>query len=196
MSASSATQKNADRYFREVLGLKVGDIVETSYGTGPYEVWYVTPARMVTHFVHALIVRSWPVIDLAVVTPNERSHRLLRGDFSYINNIRREGKRWFTDQQDEVFVRERGTALVLPIHPTWSYPPSPSPYAFQSGVDYHAGHRRVWHCEACGRDWNEAEERRPWEPARCPLCTRVGIPVVLMDDPASGQSEYVLALNS
>lgn len=196
MSERLGKQKGAarSRYHREALGLKVGYIVTTSYGTGPYEVWAITAPRLVTSYPNALIVRAWPVVDLALIVPQEAARHSERR-FYGINSVRQQEGRWLTDQLDEVLVQPSREPLLLPIHPTYSYPPLPEPYPFQRGVDYRAGHRQVWHCARCGLDWNEA--RRPrWEAASCPACQGWGIPIVFMHDPTTSQSECVLALNA
>jgi hypothetical protein len=196
MSQRLGKRKDAaqDRFYREVLGIRVGDIVTTSYGTGPYEVWEISAPRQLTSYPTALIIRTWPVVDLSLIpfeeTPGHPERR-----FCGINDVRQEGDRWFTDRQDEVLVQASKRTLVLPIHPVYSYPRLPEPYAFQQGVDYRAGHRQVWHCARCGRDWNEAKKPR-WEAAWCHECQGRGIPIVFMHDPAISQSECVLVINA
>jgi hypothetical protein len=196
MSQRLGMRKGAarDRFYREVLGIRVGDMVTTSYGTGPYEVWAMTAPRQVTCYPSTLIIRTWPVVDLALVPVEETSGGAERR-FCGINDVRKVGDRWFTDRQDEVWVQANSRALALPIHPLYSYPPLPEPYAFQQGVDYRAGHRQVWHCARCGRDWNEGKKQR-WETAWCPACQGRGIAISFMHDPSISQSECVLAMNA
>ncbi len=196
MSQRSGLRRSAaqGRYYREAFGIKVGDIVTTSYGTGPYEVWEISTPRQITSYPHALVIRAWPVVDLALIV-SERAARHAERRFCGINDVRREKDCWLTDQLDEVLVQPNERTLILPIHPIYSYPPLPEPYGFQQGVDYLAGHRQVWHCARCGRDWNEVKLLR-WEGVWCQACQGRGIPIVFMHDPTTSQSEFVLALNA
>jgi len=141
------------------FGISVGDIVSTSYGTGPYVpyvVLSVSPPRYHDRFVGVLVIRTWQVIDLVcrhVDRPDRGpDHR------AYLGSIRVEGNRWFTDQNDEIFVvrKSAGKAVQLSMFNDDIDPERDLPYEFQPGVDYS---HDAWKCTHCGKDFNEATER-------------------------------------
>jgi hypothetical protein len=75
------------------LGICTGDIITTSYGTGPYEVWDIQEGTDCIHLVF---------IDAGVKPRN------MDADFRWISNVRRVGDRWFfRGGRDELFVEHR-----------------------------------------------------------------------------------------
>lgn len=141
------------RVYKEALGIRVGDIVTTSYDTGPYEVWYIFGPSYVSKGVGDIVVRLWPVMSLTLVEPGEQPRWLSCSPFSYINEVRQEDGHWFT-RSDEVFMQRPERYPDLPVDMFRSHPAPPQPYQFQSDVDYYAGDRRVWQCRKCEADFN------------------------------------------
>lgn len=159
--------KDASRIYQEAFGICTGDIVTTSYGTGPYEVWSIFGPRLWQGGLWRAIYPA-PVISLGLLSMAHTG--AVRSCHMYgINDVLREGDRWFTLAGDEVFVRAPAKRPPSQVDMFKSYPPDPKPYPFQEGVDYTAGQRRVWHCPHCGRDCN-AEPPGPYAPPPCPHC--------------------------
>ena len=169
------------RIYQTALGIQTGDIVSTSYGTGPYEVWSIRgPQYVERRGVGVWIIRTWPVVSLGLVKPGEQPAWHTSCPFFIINTVRQEGDRWFTDAGDEVFVTPSRVRFPLPVDMFRSFPPLPEPYLFQPGVDYQAGDGLVWRCERCGTDFNAPGESK-WGPAWCPRCNRpAGTQLVIM----------------
>lgn len=164
--------------FKTSLGISIGDRVRTSYGSGGI-VTSILPPRFVSKFVGPLIVRSWPVMD---ITYDKQS---------FINSVRREGGRWFTDQNDEVIV-ERGAGLPsagMQMDLFGSEYPIPAPYPFNPNVDYDG---LAWRCEKCDLDFNAPLETRygRWH---CIQCGKYGVMRVLLMHP---RDQVVKPLNS
>lgn len=172
---------------RTLLGISIGDIVTTSYGTGPYVVqelcgpYYTAPGLM------GLVIRTWPVIDLGF------------GDYSGVNDVRQEGDRWFTDSNDEIYVQHRDPEGQL-----WLFdPPSVGelPYVFDPQVDYRR-FGEVWRCERCKIDYNAPDEPEAWRGGICPCCGRSTPPccaILLMPPRVVGlqqRNAYITGLNS
>jgi hypothetical protein len=158
----------ANRIFQSVFGIQTGDLVTTSYATGPYEVWGITVPRYTQLWVGRFVIRDYPVISLTLIAPGVPP----RGDngLYWINDVRQEGERYLTDANDEVFVR-RGSPIALPIDFLRSYPATPGPYPFDPTVDFGARPRRIWRCTECRRDFNAVVESRHG-PAYCPGCQK------------------------
>lgn len=175
--------------YESALGISVGDLVRTSYGTGPNEVERIHgPYYFNVGVFDNLIVRTWPVISIG-----------FSGD-SGINNIRQEGDRWFTDGNDEIFVTKNKAhkpAQLAMFGPSAGQNRQ-SPYLFKPGVDYT---HNVWKCRHCG-DFNappnDERLRRRWH---CPICGKqhvVDRKIILMTPRVVGKSqmnEYTTALD-
>lgn len=180
--------------YQQALGIRTGDIITTSYGSGPYQVWSIHGPHLWDKGIH-WIIYPWPVISLKLIFTKD--HHLFgkcigEGKFSYINEIHRQEDRWFTTIGDEIFVKPPRLGYPdLPVDMFRSYPPDPEPYPFQDGVDYRAGHRRVWHCCHCGLDFN-------WQPdggyglPRCPQCNHIVTTRIVVA--AVGENTYVKTL--
>lgn len=178
--------------FHRGLGIQTGDIVTTSWGSGPYMVVHVRGPRYVDRFPGTLIIRAWPVISLTVIRTLED---LANGAGKYyIGGIRREEARWLTDANDEIFVLRPDRMpfrTQMAIHST---PPAPPQYSFQDGVDYALPGRSTWKCEECGRDFNEIipEHAPAWH------CGMPAIRLIVMPPRLSGtrqETAYVLSLD-
>jgi hypothetical protein len=76
--------------FKTALGISTGDIVSTSYNTGPYEVWDIYSLDR-------------GLISLELIAPGAPRPGRRESHF-WLNNIRREGDRWFNPRGDEIFV--------------------------------------------------------------------------------------------
>jgi hypothetical protein len=82
----------------------------------------------------------------------------------YLNNIHREGARYFDDGHSEVFAERREAVSQLPL---FDPNPEPAPYPYQAGVDYGAGDLRVFHCGTCGADFNDRRDGKWVNPTHC-----------------------------
>jgi hypothetical protein len=168
---------------RTAFGISVGDIVRTSYGGGPYRVKAIRPPHYLSHSVGVIVIRTWSVISLVC------TNAVKPDGHSYISDIRREGERWFTDQNSEVFVTpSSGPPLQLALFGEEDEEP---PYAFQAGVDYR---QHAWKCERCGVDFNEQVEY----PHPALHCGRVAFKLLLMEPrptpPEPSWSEFQMVL--
>lgn len=144
--------------FKRALGIATGDIVRTSYNTGPYEVWRIYgPEQWCDSVIH-ISIWPQPIISLGLILPGTGSES---NPHTYgINEIRREGDRWFTANA-EVFVETAQTAiqgsLFDPIEERTA-----DPYQFQPDVDYQDP--RTWRCRGCNRDFNDKHLAEPPTP--------------------------------
>ena len=185
-----------NRVHKEALGIRVGDVITTSYGTGPFEVWSIYGPRCWDEGLN-WIIWTWPVISLKLITTegNPRHGKCTVNSehyFSYINELRRENSRWFNTMGDEIFARPpRSGYPNLPVDIFLSYPPASAPYLFQDGVDYHAGYRRVWRCCRCGLDFNWEPTSRNGPP-HCPRCNYIASTRLVMA--LRGESTYRAAI--
>ncbi len=172
--------------YASALGISVGDVIHTSYGTGPEEVRQVHgPSYFQQGFAGVLIVRTWPVISVG-----------FSGDAG-ISSIRQDGTRWFTDSNDEIFVAKNKVHQPSQL-PMFTLSASPDPYPFKPGVDYT---HNVWQCRRCG-DFNALPDderlRMRWH---CPLCGKkhvVDFKIILMTPRIIGKrqmNDYHTALS-
>lgn len=84
------------------LGISTGDIVRTSYGTGPYEVRTIIGPEFSAEGV--------PLIHLILTVPGSSD----RGRY-YINDVRRSGDGWLCGRADELYVTPKGGPAQLPL---------------------------------------------------------------------------------
>lgn len=164
-----------ERIYSSAMGIGTGDIVSTSYGTGPYEVWNVTKPRNIIESMGRVIL-PWPVISLVCTLPDETALNEHTG--YYINEVHREAERYFSGG-DEVFVEKRSAGYVAMslFSPMEDELPT---YLFQSGVDYACFDGELWHCRRCTLDYNAltvpvVAGMIPGDPrGRRPECPRCG----------------------
>jgi hypothetical protein len=187
---------SSQRWYREALGIRVGDLLTRGSPPERFEVWTISAPRMTTASTGVLVIRSWPVVDVSLVRADQEPEWERDYPFHGISSIRHEGTRWVNDIQEEFLFRPPDAPRPFTVHPTWSFPPTPPPYAFQQEVDYRAGGRKVCHCPECPRDWNDLKDHHSREYATCPVCGMVGNCIVMMEDPQARQSEAVLAINA
>ena len=160
--------------FTEYLGIKTGDIIRTSYHTGPYEVVAVTPPKVVELFISDLFIFPWPVVSLTLRDAKNASDR---GNYG-ISDIHREGDRYFSGG-DEIFVEDPHNGGFHQIGLFGVEETSYATYAYQEGVNYEALDGELWKCGQCGKDYNglfvptvpdmvpgDPRGRRP----TCPVC--------------------------
>lgn len=160
------------RLFQSALGIETGDLVTTSNGTGPYDVWSISYSPFVQKYPDGLVVRDQPAICLTCISGLKDGPP---GARFYLNHIRLHEGRYLMDNGDEVFIRQRAKerpGLEFQIDMFSSNVQPGSPYSFQPGVNYDAGDGHVWQCAACGRDFNA--ERRDIQRPRCPHCDAAG----------------------
>ena len=185
-------KKTAHAIYRQALGITTGDVITTSYKSGPYIVKQISgPYYFQKTFAYLTIWPS-PVIclTLSYADPSLTST-------AYINHIHREPDgRYLTDCHDEIFVHK--SAQPSPAQLPLLDPVTSSEYPYQPGINYHAGDTHVWHCRDCGSDFNAEKQNRHCGPA-CPYCTRrfptIAIPIIVMGNGQSGNN-YIRSLNA
>lgn len=170
-----------ERIFKTALGIQTGDLVKTSYGTGPFEVWDISePYNRGERLEGVLSVFAYPMVGLTLITPGHKARSDC--DFSYINNVRQLPEGWVTPSGERIFIERPASPPALPLDIFRSYLPMPAPYQARAGVDYEAGHRRVWHCEVCGLDFNVEQVDR-YNPPNCPTgCWMAPQPIELVGE--------------
>ncbi|MHB0922651.1 MAG: hypothetical protein ACYC3H_01630 [Bellilinea sp.] len=158
------------------LGISVGDVIKTGYGSGPYLVEQITdPQYWSANYLSGLIVWPYPVISLVCAVPVTGRHR----DKSYINFIHQDGDRWFTDMGDEILIVSRGPKTVSQLdifalfEPERPENPRSHPYETDPQVDY-SDRSRVFHCTKCGHDFNGVMWNGGFTCPYCPFCLANG----------------------
>jgi len=169
-----------------MIDLHVGDIVFTSYKTGPYEIMHVSRPSYF-YQLNILLIRTYPVVSLTVRELKASSGK------GWLNNIRQMEGRFLTDGDDEIFIQRR-SAQPREQGMLFDDVDSGQPYRFQPGVDYSTAYHarcaapelhisfsdwQVFHCRLCQRDFNG---HRTAHVARCPDCQKwngIGYPVVI-----------------
>ncbi len=164
MSVSPSGQKHI---YQSALGISTGDIITTSYRTGPFVVVSIYGPTYFSRFGGDLVIRDYLVIGLGLAKPGEPL--VAR---SWVNDIRQERDRWLTDTNDEVFVDGSGQSHAQQMDMFASQPPVPEPYAFDPDVDYRAAH--TWRCERCDRDYNGPPRAHGGHLTFNPMCDRCG----------------------
>lgn len=136
---------------KRALGVSTGDIVTTSYNTGPYEVWDIQGPRLYSGGRYGpLFIWRRPHMSLVFTTPGTSPPE--GAEYPRINDVVHINGRWFSlGGRDELFVEHRSAAGQISLFGPEE--PTAEPYRFQEGVDYDA-EGRTWHCWACGRDFN------------------------------------------
>lgn len=84
------------------LGITTGDIVRTSYRTGPYEVNAIVGPE--------LSAEGIPLIHLILTVPDSSD----RGRY-YINDVRRSGDGWQCGRADELYLTPKGGPTQLAL---------------------------------------------------------------------------------
>jgi len=170
--------------YKEALDIAVGDVVTTSYGSGPYRVTHIWGPKTWYSDHHEMVIWPYPIISLVLTYDDD--HR--QNPAAFINNVHREQDRWFTDcvthlgERDEVFVQKPDTPTP-PMQISLFTQVEPPPYQFQPGVDYNAGDGHVWHCNQCGTDFN-ADRRNRWDtPTHCETWA---VPIIVMGNGQPG----------
>lgn len=174
------------RSWKTALGISVGDLVRTSYHTGPYEVWSIYGPRWWETNYSGQEIYLWrsPVINLTCVLPGVSSPS--EDEFFWLNTIYRRGDQWITAGGDEIYVQavqRPGQVAMVPAEPS----PWETPYPRMDGVDYE-DRGRVFTCWEVGAPGEPASTRccdfngdrevthrsmgRVWGAASCPRCGR------------------------
>lgn len=183
----------------EALGISLGDVLITSYGSGPFEVKSIRQPRRFEITSSHIIIRDHEVTSFVLRDLDGKSTT-----DSYINNVRRTGERWATDQNDEIFVEKKHRRNIVQLGLfDERRRPAAEEYEFQPGCDYRAGAGRVWHCPRCRKDFDTAEKHKL--PYWCPACKDVKfmpvcVPIFYVEAPPVGDwrarpSEYMMTLN-
>jgi hypothetical protein len=151
---------------QSALGLQTADIITTSYNTGPYIIHHLHGPFTFFTGVGYLVILDHPEISLTLSTPNAKR----KGTGGYINNIRQVNDRWYTAQNNEIFLTRPSNAprapttlfdLMEPPHQV-DILPTPPLYQLTPSVDYEAGPRRTWRCDDCNVDFNATPSNRYW----------------------------------
>ena len=189
---------------QRALGIQPDDIITTSYNTSPYIVHHIHgPITYFTGVGH-LVILDHPEISLTLSTPNAKR----KGHGGFINNIRQVDQRWYTAQNDELFITTPQLAPVPPANffDIFNPPdqvellPTPPLYQLNPSVDYEAGPRRTWHCEHCNVDFNAIPTNKYWGRHDCedePIAKEIFyVRAPQPDDRRHYISYYVMTLNS
>lgn len=174
------------------LGISEGDIITTSYDTGPYIVKRVHPA-LYWYKTSDLVVRPYPVTSMALAHYPKHG-----GEYAGINQVRRVDNRWFSGVNDEIFVQKPDHYSLEQVSMFDLFPTADgteeTPYVFQDGVDYLAGDGCLWHCEHCGKDYN-TELRGLAKRSDCPFCGWFPIALIYIDHRVNHENAYWRWLN-
>ncbi len=153
----------------EALGIEVGDKVWQMIGTyqgTPYRVESIHGPYFWATGNIAVIVWPYPVVSLTLKSWNYPKDYQRYG----INDIHKDGDRWFTDQGDEVFVEKPKNRKILQID-LFSFSKSKNIYSdaykFSPDVDY-SDPNKVFKCKKCSLDFNG--EMSSWTTPYCPVC--------------------------
>lgn len=144
---------------QSLMGVELGDIVSTSYFTGPYEVTKITGPLYSDRDISDLVtIFPWPYMNLQCVGKScrgEQQEALLNG---YHQDPRGRLVSTFGDLLT-VFKPEHRR----PRQASLFDPPDPIPgvYPWQPGVDYDSWD--LWNCRKCSADFNAPKicERHP-----------------------------------
>lgn len=163
------------RIYQCALGIETGDILRTSYNTGPYKVLSIRGPYNTEQVGSELYILRDTCISVRL------QHTVSKGIDYWINGICKRDERWLSGK-DEIFVEKPPKRANLPIDMFLSYPQEPEPYCCQPDVDYS---NTVWKCEKCRRDYNWQPPQR-YDRIRCPFCNHwFSLRVFLPGDPAS-----------
>lgn len=156
------------------LGISVGDVVKTSYGTGPYRVELITDPHYWSVDLSGLTVWPYLVISLICTDPDNTRRR----DKSYISCIHQDGDRWFDDMGYEILIVARIDKPKF-LHQLDIFGliemdnPRRHPYEIDPQVDY-SNRSRVFHCAECGHDFNGEMWNGGFACPHCPYCLTKG----------------------
>lgn len=159
--------------YKEVFDIATGDIVTTSYKSGPYYIKNISGPYTWCENWHCLTIWPWPTVSLKLTYTDPS-----KTTSAYINDIHREKDRWFSTNRDEIFIRKPRVASARQITMD-SYPPTPDPYPFQANINYYAGDRKIWHCPACKTDFNTQLHHKTNRP-NCPHCDTRRLPILII----------------
>lgn len=196
--------KPASLPIQSALGIQTGDMLNTSYNSGPYLVHSIHGPFTYFENSGSLVIIDHAEISLSLTIPGA----IRKGPSDYINNIRQVDHRWFTAQNAEIFITRHekpatqaaslfdifdppGTVEVLPIPPLYQLNPK---------VNYKAGPRRAWHCESCHADFNAVPTNKYYYKHDCGS-DRVALQIFYVVAPAPDDRRpyfgyYVMTLNS
>jgi hypothetical protein len=151
----------AQRLYRTVWGIETGDIIRTSYNTGPYLLMGITPPTCISRFPGSIVIHD-PTISLLLKSPGKTEP-------SGINYVHPIDGRFFGSNGDEIFIEKPVKRRDFQVDMFESYLPDATPYSFRDGVDYaldQSKQRGIWKCKKHG-DYN-ALPGSQYGPAFCP----------------------------
>jgi hypothetical protein len=197
-------ENNPHTTIQSAFGIHTGDIITTSYNTAPYIIHHIHGPFTYFKDVGYLVILDHAEISLTLSTPNAKR----KGTAGFINDIRQVNERWYTAQNDELFITKPQLARVVPttLFDIFDPPhqvdllPTPPLYQLNPCVDYDAGPRRTWHCENCNADFNAIPTNRHWCRHDCqdePIATQIFyVRAPKPNDSRRYISYYVMTLNS
>ncbi|HRH47011.1 MAG TPA: hypothetical protein PKY82_35520 [Pyrinomonadaceae bacterium] len=138
----------------EAFGIEIGDIIWGNYGNyepTKYEVTRITKPALFNDYSLYIYIYSQPVIHIGARDIGSKGE----GNASF-GTIRQVGGRYFSSQNDEIFIEKPRQRAVLQrdLFALLEASEDPLQYPFQEGVDYRRGAGLVWNCEKCDRDFN------------------------------------------
>lgn len=147
--------------YKTALGIEVGDLLTTSYGTGPEYVKDIHGPYVTSEIGTHLVLLPSPQISVSLQKLDMSKH-----DWRGINGIRQDGNRWLTFNCSEVFIEKPAVRVAMQIDMFQSYPSTPPLYQRDKDVDYSI---YAWKCCKCDRDFNW-KPTTDWAMATCPYC--------------------------
>lgn len=149
---------------KQALGLAVGDIVLTEYGSGPYEIVDLSaPTYYEIGSFTIAVHNDWLCTSLSLkLAPGHHLYGTGRDktDYGSSHIWRDDGDRWYDDVNCELYRLKKGTFSYQET----LFAPIPVPWRFAPGVDYG---NEVWNCSSHG-DYNC--EPRNGCTGPCPVC--------------------------
>lgn len=135
---------------QSLMGVELGDIVSTSYGTGPYEVTKITgPLYSDRDISDMVTIFPWPYMNLLCVGKSCRGEQ----QEAFLNGYHQDPQGRLVSTHGDlltVIKQERRRPRQVSLFD----PPDPIPgvYPWQPGVDYDSWD--LWNCRKCGADFN------------------------------------------
>lgn len=149
--------------YQASLGLQAGNHLTTEHG-GPYRVRGISAPFYFHLLGDVLIIYHQPVVYLRL----ESIERYSDSHFPTLGPVGRDADGSYWSEQNDRILVETGDAVQLDMFRLT--PPDPMPYAFQAGVNYDAPDGQLWHCAACGHDFNTPNDEERRIAPHCPSC--------------------------
>lgn len=152
------------KLYQTALGIETGDILTTSWNTGPYIIEHISAPKYVRQDCFGnIFVRTRATTSLWGQSNSN-------GQTWYVNGVNRSEQGYFSyNDPIEIIKPEKRIGFHL-VDMFDSYLDSliDEPYQFQDGVDYITVD--PWHCKHCGLDFNAAPFAWNKYNTACPRC--------------------------